>query len=179
MSHSLLPTCHVKLRLRSSWDVLQWLQLRTRTKNKCGQCSQGRLWRKCSHCRQLLSQIGYTFKGHGLHAVFECLQSQHTQCSSHSNYEFSILWGRFENLLLLLASCLVFQVQVALWDTAGQEDYDLLRPLSYPDTDVVLLVFSISHPDSLVNAREKWIPEVSFVPFKSAVHTEIVGVVDY
>ena len=49
---------------------------------------------------------------------------------------------------------------MALWDTAGQEDYDRLRPLSYPDTDVILMCFSIDSPDSLENIPEKWTPEV-------------------
>jgi Ras homolog gene family, member B len=51
---------------------------------------------------------------------------------------------------------------MALWDTAGQEDYDRLRPLSYPNTDVVLVVFSVDSPDSLENVAEKWVPEVCF-----------------
>ncbi|KIE01196.1 small GTPase-binding protein, partial [Metarhizium majus ARSEF 297] len=51
-------------------------------------------------------------------------------------------------------------VELALWDTAGQEDYDRLRPLSYPDTHVVLICFAIDSPDSLENVEEKWIPEV-------------------
>ncbi|KAK6177766.1 ras-like GTP-binding protein RHO [Patella vulgata] len=51
-------------------------------------------------------------------------------------------------------------VELALWDTAGQEDYDRLRPLSYPDTDVILMCFSIDNPDSLENISEKWNPEV-------------------
>ncbi|KAH8337739.1 hypothetical protein KR067_000731 [Drosophila pandora] len=53
------------------------------------------------------------------------------------------------------------QVELALWDTAGQEDYDRLRPLSYPDTDVILMCFSVDSPDSLENIPEKWTPEVS------------------
>lgn len=55
---------------------------------------------------------------------------------------------------------MVVQVELALWDTAGQEDYDRLRPLSYPDTDVILMCFSIDSPDSLENIPEKWTPEV-------------------
>ncbi|CAK8688971.1 unnamed protein product [Clavelina lepadiformis] len=52
------------------------------------------------------------------------------------------------------------QVELALWDTAGQEDFDRLRPLSYPDADVLLACFSIDSPDSLQNIYEKWIPEL-------------------
>jgi small GTP-binding protein len=32
---------------------------------------------------------------------------------------------------------------LSLWDTAGQEDYDRLRPLSYPGTDVFVICFAI------------------------------------
>ncbi|KAI5285861.1 GTP-binding protein Rho1, partial [Ascosphaera acerosa] len=51
-------------------------------------------------------------------------------------------------------------VELALWDTAGQEDYDRLRPLSYPDSHVILVCFAVDSPDSLDNVQEKWIPEV-------------------
>ena len=51
-------------------------------------------------------------------------------------------------------------VELALWDTAGQEDYDRLRPLSYPDSDVVLLCFSVDRPESLESIGAKWSPEV-------------------
>jgi len=60
-------------------------------------------------------------------------------------------------------------VELALWDTAGQEDYDRLRPLSYPDTDVILMCFSVDSHDSLENIHAKWVPEVQHfcpnVPF--------------
>ena len=52
------------------------------------------------------------------------------------------------------------RVELALWDTAGQEDYDRLRPLSYPDSKVVLICFSVDLPASLENIKEKWIAEV-------------------
>ncbi|XP_064486433.1 ras-like GTP-binding protein Rho1 isoform X2 [Ornithodoros turicata] len=43
----------------------------------------------------------------------------------------------------------------------GQEDYDSLRSISYPDTDVALICFSLVQPDSLVNVVERWNPEVA------------------
>eukprot|EP00211_Chloroparvula_japonica_P016738 CAMPEP_0119124192 /NCGR_PEP_ID=MMETSP1310-20130426/3875_1 /TAXON_ID=464262 /ORGANISM="Genus nov. species nov., Strain RCC2339" /LENGTH=276 /DNA_ID=CAMNT_0007114107 /DNA_START=219 /DNA_END=1049 /DNA_ORIENTATION=+ len=47
-----------------------------------------------------------------------------------------------------------------LWDTAGQEDYDRLRPLSYPDSDIVLLCFSTTSKNSYDSVLEKWNPEI-------------------
>lgn len=76
-------------------------------------------------------------------------------------------------------------VQLALWDTAGQEEYEVrektigriltmlliltpanhllqqrLRPLSYASAHVILIAFSIDTPDSLENAQYKWAEEV-------------------
>ncbi|KCV69632.1 Ras like family, member A [Fonticula alba] len=51
-------------------------------------------------------------------------------------------------------------VQMSMWDTAGQEEYDRLRPLSYPSTDIVLICASVDEPDSLANVVDKWHPEV-------------------
>ena len=52
-------------------------------------------------------------------------------------------------------------INLGLWDTAGQEDYDRLRPLSYPQTDVFLICFSIISPPSFENVTAKWFPEVT------------------
>lgn len=61
------------------------------------------------------------------------------------------------------------QVFLGLWDTAGQEGYDRLRPLSYPQTDVFLICFSITSPQSFTNIEQKWKPELKHhaenVPF--------------
>lgn len=65
-------------------------------------------------------------------------------------------------------------VSLGLWDTAGadcaevvlprrpwltlltgQEDYDRLRPLSYPSTDVFLICFSVVTPTSYNNVKSK------------------------
>lgn len=51
-------------------------------------------------------------------------------------------------------------INLGLWDTAGQEDYDRLRPLSYPQTDVFLICFSLVSPASYENVRAKWWPEI-------------------
>lgn len=51
-------------------------------------------------------------------------------------------------------------IHLGLWDTAGQEDYDRLRPLSYPQTDVFLALYSVVNANSFANVRDKWIPEI-------------------
>lgn len=53
-------------------------------------------------------------------------------------------------------------IELGLWDTAGQEDYDRLRPLAYPNTDVFLICFSVVSPASFENVKRKWHPELSY-----------------
>jgi small GTP-binding protein len=82
---------------------------------------------------------------------------------------FSQVWtrneaihGRFQAYIPTVFENYVTQVQfdgklveLALWDTAGQEEYDRLRPLSYPESDVILIVFSVDFPVSLANVQDK------------------------
>jgi Ras-related C3 botulinum toxin substrate 1 len=51
-------------------------------------------------------------------------------------------------------------VAINFWDTAGHAEYDRVRPLSYPQTDMFLICFSIVDPSSFENVRAKWHPEV-------------------
>jgi GTPase SAR1 family protein len=46
-------------------------------------------------------------------------------------------------------------VLLGLWDTVGQEHYDRLRPLSYPETDVFLICFAIDWVKTLESVQEK------------------------
>ena len=52
-------------------------------------------------------------------------------------------------------------INLQLWDTAGQEDYDRLRPLSYPGTDIFLVLFSCISASSYENVLSRWIPELA------------------
>lgn len=52
-------------------------------------------------------------------------------------------------------------IELALWDTAGQEEYDRLRPLSYPDVDLLLVCFALDNLTSLQNVKDNWFPEVN------------------
>jgi len=46
-------------------------------------------------------------------------------------------------------------VRLVLFDTAGQEDYEHLRPQVYTDCHVVLLAFGVDSTNSLGNGKEK------------------------
>jgi len=50
-------------------------------------------------------------------------------------------------------------VRLVLWDTAGQEDYDRLRPLCYQRTHVVVVCFAVDERTSYNNVELKWMPE--------------------
>ena len=47
------------------------------------------------------------------------------------------------------------EVNVGLWDTAGQEEFAKIRPMSYPNTNICLIIFSIDSPESFDNAIKK------------------------
>jgi small GTP-binding protein len=52
------------------------------------------------------------------------------------------------------------EYDVQLWDTAGQEDLETIRCLSYPDTDIFILCFSVTEKISLNNVQSMWLPEL-------------------
>jgi small GTP-binding protein len=51
-------------------------------------------------------------------------------------------------------------ITLGLWDTAGQGDYDRMRPLCYPDTDVFLICFAIDQRASFENVKSRWHKEI-------------------
>ncbi|KAI9840253.1 MAG: Rho GTPase [Thelocarpon superellum] len=52
-------------------------------------------------------------------------------------------------------------IELSLWDTAGQEEFDRLRSLSYDDTHAIMLCFSVDSKDSLENIESKWVGEIA------------------
>ncbi|XP_034044686.1 rho-related GTP-binding protein RhoH [Thalassophryne amazonica] len=52
------------------------------------------------------------------------------------------------------------QISLGLWDTAGNDNFRLIRPRSYQQADVVLICYSVANPNSLASIRHKWICEV-------------------
>ncbi|WPK23057.1 hypothetical protein PUMCH_000281 [Australozyma saopauloensis] len=67
----------------------------------------------------------------------------------------------FENYVTTVRSPQGKLIDLALWDTAGQEEYDRLRPLSYPDADLILICFALDNLVSLQNVKDMWYPEVN------------------
>ena len=53
------------------------------------------------------------------------------------------------------------EIRLSLFDTAGQDDYDRLRPLSYPNTDVFIILFSAESEITYENVEHKWAEEIA------------------
>ncbi|KAK0622652.1 P-loop containing nucleoside triphosphate hydrolase protein [Immersiella caudata] len=67
----------------------------------------------------------------------------------------------FENYVSDVDVRNIGRMELEIWDTAGQEIYDNLRALSYPDSQALVLCFSIGDPQSYHNLLEKWLPEAT------------------
>ncbi|RKO98892.1 hypothetical protein CXG81DRAFT_30354 [Caulochytrium protostelioides] len=50
-------------------------------------------------------------------------------------------------------------LELSLWDTAGQDDFDRLRPLSYADSHVVIIVYDVTRRESLDLVTDKYLEE--------------------
>lgn len=70
-----------------------------------------------------------------------------------------------ETILIHISSSDIFvdnvHIELSLWDTAGQEEFDRLRSLSYDDTHAIMLCFSVDSKDSLENVESKWVGEIA------------------
>lgn len=52
------------------------------------------------------------------------------------------------------------EIDLSIFDTAGHEDFQRVRPISYNKADVIAICFSLADKDSLTNACTKWHREV-------------------
>ncbi|KAI8644814.1 ras-like protein family, member Ab [Parasitella parasitica] len=73
----------------------------------------------------------------------------------------------FENYIMTVKHESGKSIELSLWDTAGQEEYDRLRPLCYPETDVILICFAIDQIQSFTNVQDKWVPELDHFLFNT------------
>lgn len=85
-----------------------------------------------------------------------CLLIRYTTQSFPSDYVPTVFDNYSANVLYQNTTA----IRLGLWDTAGQEDYDRLRPLSYPQTDVFLVCCSLNCQNSVTNAIGKWTAEL-------------------
>merc|ERR1711862_1087806 len=84
-----------------------------------------------------------------------CLLISYTSNAFPSDYVPTVFDDYSANILVNGVS-----VGLGLWDTAGAEDYDRLRPLAYPGTDIILLCYSTVNQASYEAITDKWQPEV-------------------
>jgi len=51
-------------------------------------------------------------------------------------------------------------LKLEIGDTAGRQEFNSLRPLSYAEANCFLLCFSVARPTSLKAVAERWLPEL-------------------
>lgn len=51
-------------------------------------------------------------------------------------------------------------VSLCIWDVIGDDEHVRMRPLSYFQTDIFIICFSVISPSSFANVQNKWIPEI-------------------
>lgn len=85
-----------------------------------------------------------------------CLLISYTQGRFPTEYVPTI----FENYVSKVQGPRNKVIELALWDTAGQEEYNRLRPLSYTDVDILMVCYSVDSKTSFYNVQELWFPEV-------------------
>lgn len=52
------------------------------------------------------------------------------------------------------------QISLGLWDTAGNDTFKGIRPLSYQQADVILMCYSVANHNSFHNLKSKWVMEI-------------------
>lgn len=71
----------------------------------------------------------------------------------------------------------VKRINLEIWDTAGQERYRSLAPMYFRNTDIALVVFDVTKPESLRKAQS-WIDELnSYVEEdrRDEMHIKLIG----
>eukprot|EP01087_Luapelamoeba_hula_P023689 TRINITY_DN876_c0_g1_i2.p1 TRINITY_DN876_c0_g1~~TRINITY_DN876_c0_g1_i2.p1 ORF type:complete len:207 (-),score=30.50 TRINITY_DN876_c0_g1_i2:66-686(-) len=84
-----------------------------------------------------------------------CLLATYSRDEFPSEYVPTV-FDNYETAVMIDSVC----YNLNLWDTAGQEEYDKLRHLSYPETDVFLVCYSVVDPDSFANVSARWVKEL-------------------
>jgi len=84
-----------------------------------------------------------------------CLLATYSRDEFPSEYVPTV-FDNYETAVMMDNVC----YNLNLWDTAGQEEYDKLRHLSYPETDIFVVCYSVVDPDSYSNVPARWIKEL-------------------
>ena len=71
-------------------------------------------------------------------------------------YHLPNLWDG----LRIIVSLSGIPADLFILDTVAHSDYDRLRPLAYPHTEIFFITFSSICPASLENAQSKWFAEI-------------------